>query len=99
MPLVLARSSAYIVRFTERKSMWRPETAGWSIRMSQVGWRPTTVTGLLSGTSVTMAPSRLTTILAPTSFAPEARGGRARRAQLVVHLDDALDAARDRLAI
>src|SRR3954462_6950868 len=67
--------------------------------MSHVGWRPTTVTGLLSGTSVTMAPSRLTTILAPTSFAPEARGGRARRAQLVVHLDDALDAARDRLAI
>src|SRR2546423_2112848 len=84
-----------MVRFTRRKGMWRPDTAGCSMRMSQVGWRPTTMTGLSSSTSVTMAPSRLTTTFWPTSLAPEARGRGAGRAQLVVHIFGSLDGARD----
>src|ERR1051326_8732793 len=76
--------------------MCRPDTAGWSMQMSQSGWRPTTVTGLASSTSVTMAPSRLTTTRARIlSLAPESRGRGGRGLQLVVDALHALDAARD----
>src|ERR1700741_3064476 len=78
-----------------RKSMWRPDTAGWSMQMSLAGWRPTTVTGLVSSTSVTIAPSKLTTTRARMlSLAPETRGRGGRGLQLVVHALDALHGAR-----
>src|SRR2546421_4486370 len=76
--------------------MCRPDTAGWSMQMSQAGWRPTTVTACVSSTSVTIAPSRLTTTRARTSsLSPEARGRGSRGLQLVVDALHALDRARD----
>src|SRR5258706_9687273 len=96
VPLVLARSSAYALWSTMRKSMWRPEIAGLSMQKSHAGWRPTTVTSLVSSISATIAPSRLTTTRARMSpLSSEARGRGARRLQLVVDAFHTLDRACD----
>src|SRR4051794_681818 len=81
-----------------RKSMWRPEIAGWSTTRSQSGWRPTTVTAFASSSSAVTLSSKLRTMraaMASSGLPEDAAGAKPGRAHEVADAAHAFHAERD----